>query len=90
MLVKSAQQMVITAEDLSKHGIKTPILVGGAALSEKFTDQKIARAYEGFVTYANDAMTGLELAKKIQDPHLFGELKKKILENKKASAKPLM
>ncbi len=85
LLVKSAQQMVITAEDLSKHGIKTPILVGGAALSEKFTDQKIARAYEGFVTYANDAMTGLELAKKIQDPHLFGELKKKILEKQKTA-----
>lgn len=78
--------MVITAEDLSKHGIKIPILVGGAALSEKFTDQKIARAYEGFVTYANDAMTGLELAKKIQDPHLFGELKKKILEKQKSAS----
>jgi len=84
LLVKSAQQMVITAEDLSKHGIKTPILVGGAALSEKFTDQKIARAYEGFVTYANDAMSGLELAKKIQDPHLFAELKKKVLEKQKS------
>lgn len=85
LLVKSAQQMVITAEDLSKHGIRIPILVGGAALSEKFTDNKIARAYEGFVTYANDAMTGLELAKKIQDPHLFSELKKKILEKQKTA-----
>jgi len=83
LLVKSAQQMVITADDLSKHGIKIPILVGGAALSEKFTDQKIARAYEGFVTYASDAMTGLDLAKKIQDSHLFAELKKKVLEKQK-------
>ncbi|MBL7685805.1 MAG: homocysteine S-methyltransferase family protein, partial [Deltaproteobacteria bacterium] len=47
LLVKSAQQMVITADDLSKAGITLPILVGGAALSEKFTDQKIARVYQG-------------------------------------------
>lgn len=85
LLVKSAQQMVITAEDLSKHGIQTPILVGGAALSQKFTDNKIARAYQGFVNYANDAMTGLELAKKIQDPKLFEELKKQVLERQSKS-----
>ncbi len=83
LLVKSAQQMVITAEDLSKHGIRKPILVGGAALSEKFTDQKIARAYEGFVTYANDAMAGLELAKKIQDSKRFADLKHQVMERRK-------
>ncbi|MCB1215556.1 MAG: B12-binding domain-containing protein, partial [Deltaproteobacteria bacterium] len=80
LLVKSAQQMVITAEDLAKHGIQKPILVGGAALSQKFTDKKIARAYEGFVTYARDAMNGLDLAKQIQDPHLFTQLKKSVLK----------
>lgn len=83
LLVKSAQQMVVTAEDLSKHGIRKPILVGGAALSEKFTDKKIARAYEGFVTYASDAMAGLELVKRIQDPHLFAELKRKVMRRQK-------
>lgn len=82
LLVKSAQQMVITAEDLSKAGINKPMLVGGAALSEKFTDNKIARAYEGFVTYANDAMSGLELAKRIQDPKAFAELKRTVTERR--------
>ncbi|MBL7684559.1 MAG: methionine synthase, partial [Deltaproteobacteria bacterium] len=43
-----------------------------------FTDQKIARAYQGFVTYANDAMGGLELAKKIQDPALFASLRSQV------------
>jgi len=85
LLVKSAEQMVITAEDLSKAGIQTPVLVGGAALSEKFTDNKIARAYEGFVAYANDAMNGLELAKRIRDPHAFSQLKLKIEERRKSS-----
>lgn len=78
LLVKSAEQMVITAEDLSKAGIQVPVLVGGAALSEKFTDNKIARAYEGFVAYANDAMNGLELAKRIRDPHAFSQLKQQM------------
>jgi len=87
LLVKSAKQMVITAEDLSKHGIKKPILVGGAALSEKFTDKKIARAYEGFVTYAPDAMAGLSLVKRIQDPHLFAELKREVSSRKKEGDK---
>ena len=36
--MKSAQQMVTTAGDLKEHGIQVPLLVGGAALSEKFTN----------------------------------------------------
>ena len=39
LLVKSAQQMVITAGDLKQAGITVPLLVGGAALSDKFTRQ---------------------------------------------------
>jgi 5-methyltetrahydrofolate--homocysteine methyltransferase len=65
LLVKSAQQMVVTAEDLRAAGIRCPVLVGGAALSAKFTAAKIAPAYEGLVCYANDAMAGLDLANKL-------------------------
>lgn len=43
LLVKSAQQMVLTAQDLTQSSIDVPIMVGGAALSRKFTDFKIAR-----------------------------------------------
>ncbi|HKY63374.1 MAG TPA: vitamin B12 dependent-methionine synthase activation domain-containing protein, partial [bacterium] len=86
LLVKSAEQMVLTAGDLSKAGIQVPVLVGGAALSEKFTDNKIARAYEGFVAYANDAMNGLELAKRIRDSHQFALLKAQIEERRKSAA----
>ncbi len=68
LLVKSAQQMVVTAEDLQRAGIETPILVGGAALSRNFVDKQIAAAYPGTVAYAQDAMNGLELAKQIVEP----------------------
>jgi 5-methyltetrahydrofolate--homocysteine methyltransferase len=68
LLVKSAQQMVITAGDLREHKIRVPLLVGGAALSEKYTNGKIAPAYGEAVCYAKDAMTGLRLLNEIMDP----------------------
>src|ERR1039458_9352417 len=68
LLVKSTQQMVITASDLKAAGIVAPILVGGAALSEKFTRTKIAPAYGEAVCYAKDAMTGLSLMNRLMDP----------------------
>ncbi|MDE2142173.1 MAG: methionine synthase [Elusimicrobia bacterium] len=76
LLVKSAQMMVITAEDLTAAGIRLPVLVGGAALSPRFTAKRIARAYDGPVFYAKDAMTGLSLAN-----DYFGE-KREVLLNK--------
>jgi 5-methyltetrahydrofolate--homocysteine methyltransferase len=67
LLVKSAQQMVITAQDLKNAGINCPILVGGAALTARFTATRIAPEYQGLVCYANDAMRGLDLANQIVD-----------------------
>src|SRR6202011_2626716 len=68
LLVKSAQQMVITASDLKDAGIEIPLLVGGAALSAKFTQTKIAPSYGQAVCYAKDAMTGLRLMNELMDP----------------------
>jgi 5-methyltetrahydrofolate--homocysteine methyltransferase len=68
LLVKSAQQMVITASDLKDAGIAVPMLVGGAALSAKFTETKIAPSYGKAVCYAKDAMTGLRLMNELMDP----------------------
>ena len=97
LLVKSAQQMVTTAEDLSRAGVEVPILVGGAALSRNFVDRQIAPAYgQGTVAYAKDAMSGLELAKQIVDPPQFEVLKDglrqrraKLAEETQARPKPV-
>ncbi|WP_442950698.1 methionine synthase [Paenibacillus sp. 32O-W] len=67
LLVKSAQQMVVTAQDLRNAGIDVPILVGGAALTRKFTKTRIAPEYDGLVLYAKDAMDGLDIANKLMD-----------------------
>ena len=68
LLVKSAQQMVITASDLREAGIMIPLLVGGAALSARFTQTKIAPSYGQPVCYAKDAMTGLRLMNQLMNP----------------------
>ncbi|UNK20842.1 methionine synthase [Paenibacillus sp. N3/727] len=68
LLVKSAQQMVLTAQDLKTAGISVPIMVGGAALTRKFTRTRIRPEYEGMVLYAKDAMDGLDIANKLSDP----------------------
>ena len=70
LLVKSAQQMVTTAGDLKDAGIHVPLLVGGAALSEKFTKTRIGPNYSAPTFYAKDAMTGLRLMNEIMDPEL--------------------
>ncbi|MEW6055005.1 MAG: methionine synthase [Bdellovibrionota bacterium] len=83
LLVKSAQQMALTAADFSRAGVSTPMLVGGAALSSNFVDRQIAPAYAGTVAYASDAMSGLELAKVIVDPSRFEGLKTDLAERRR-------
>ncbi len=68
LLVKSAHQMVTTGEDLREAGIGVPLLVGGAALSEKFANGRIGPAYNAPTFYAKDAMTGLRLLNEIMAP----------------------
>ena len=74
LLVKSAQQMVTTAGDFKDAGINVPLLVGGAALSERFTKTKIGPSYGAPTFYAKDAMTGLRLMNEITDPDISADI----------------
>ncbi|HEY7519172.1 MAG TPA: methionine synthase [Methylomirabilota bacterium] len=65
LLVKSAQQMVVTAQDLKSAGVDIPLFVGGAALTKRFTATRIAAEYGGVTLYAKDAMEGLDLANQL-------------------------
>jgi len=85
LLVKSAQQMVTTVEDLSRAGIDLPVLVGGAALSRNFTEKKILPAHSGAVLYASDAMNGLDLAGQLMDPQSREKLQTEMSAKKKAA-----
>ncbi|MSQ16639.1 MAG: methionine synthase [Dehalococcoidia bacterium] len=80
LLVKSAQMMVETVRDFRQAGVGCPILVGGAALSNRFTRLRIAPEYGGLVAYARDAMSGLSLANTIQDADQRALLAEKLLQ----------
>ncbi|MDD9267810.1 methionine synthase [Paenibacillus sp. GCM10023248] len=84
LLVKSAQQMVVTAQDLRTAGVDVPILVGGAALTRKFTKTRIQPEYEGVVLYAKDAMDGLDIANKLSDPEQRERLIQELRESKES------
>ncbi|MBP7146058.1 MAG: methionine synthase [Acidobacteria bacterium] len=87
LLVKSAQQMALTAADLKELGIGVPMLVGGAALSRRFTETRIAPAYGGSVVlYARDAMEGLALANRLADPGERAEIEKQAQAGAAAAA----
>ncbi len=67
LLVKSAHQMVSTAEDLRSAGVTLPLMVGGAALSRRFTVSKIGPAYGAYAVYATSAMDGLAILNRLTD-----------------------
>ncbi len=76
LLVKSAAEMVNTVAVLREAGINIPIFVGGAALTEKFTINKIEPSYQNnIVIYSKDAMTALSDLNKMIDPPKFEEFK---------------
>ncbi|QWU14034.1 methionine synthase (B12-dependent) [Paenibacillus sophorae] len=86
LLVKSAQQMVLTAQDLRTAGIDVPIMVGGAALTRKFTKTRIRPEYDGLVLYAKDAMDGLDLANKLMNPQERAKMAEEMREENEAAA----
>ena len=81
LLVKSAQQMVVTASDMSAAGISTDLIVGGAALTRRFTHKRIAREYDGVCTYAKDAMHGLDLIERLTDKSRREQIRIEISES---------
>jgi 5-methyltetrahydrofolate--homocysteine methyltransferase len=80
LLVKSAQQMVLTAEDFAAVDIDIPLLVGGAALTRRFTHRKIAPKYDGLCTYAKDAMHGLSLVERLTDDEKWHQLEAEVAD----------
>jgi len=92
LLVKSAQQMVLSAGDLRAVGIDVPLVVGGAALTRRFTHRRIAPAYGALCTYAKDAMHGLALVERLTDATKRRELDEEIaalVANDNADAEPV-
>lgn len=65
LLVKST---VVMREDLlvlNEHGIKVPVILGGAALNRRYVEEDLRRVYRGPLYYAKDAFDGLNLMAEI-------------------------
>ncbi|HRT26173.1 MAG TPA: dihydropteroate synthase, partial [Candidatus Saccharicenans sp.] len=65
LLVKSCWVMKDYLETLREHGLKVPVLCGGAALDRSFVEKVLKPAYGGEVYYGRDAMAALEIMKNL-------------------------
>ncbi len=62
LLVKSTVIMRENLEEMGRQGLKTPVFLGGAALTRDYVETDCWKAYsEGPVAYARDAFDGLKL-----------------------------
>jgi 5-methyltetrahydrofolate--homocysteine methyltransferase len=59
LLVKSTLIMKENLSVMEHRGLKTPVVLGGAALTRRFVEQDLTSVYSGKLAYANDAFDGL-------------------------------
>jgi 5-methyltetrahydrofolate--homocysteine methyltransferase len=67
LLVKSTAVMAENMKIIEHAGFKTPVLLGGAALSEEFVDLACRPHYSGQVLYCKDAFAGLAAMQALKD-----------------------
>jgi 5-methyltetrahydrofolate--homocysteine methyltransferase len=68
LLVKSTVIMRENLELMRHRGIRTPVILGGAALTRRYVEQDLRAVYDGMLAYANDAFDGLAFMKRLGDP----------------------
>jgi 5-methyltetrahydrofolate--homocysteine methyltransferase len=65
LLVKSTAIMKENLEYMAIHGFKTPVILGGAALTREFVEKDCQAVYKGPVFYAFDAFESLKIMEKL-------------------------
>jgi 5-methyltetrahydrofolate--homocysteine methyltransferase len=70
LLVKSAIVMKESMPQYREAGLNVPILLGGAALTEKFVAESCVPGYEGTVVYCADAFAGLKAVQDFEEGRL--------------------
>lgn len=66
LLVKSTLVMKENLEVMNERNLKTPVILGGAALTKRYVDGDLRPLYKGNVYYANDAFDGLRYMEDIR------------------------
>ena len=83
LLVKSTVIMRENMEEMTRQGLSTPVMLGGAALTRQYVEEDCSQAYgTGGVAYARDAFDGLHLMDKI----VTGEFESHLAERKEKSS----
>ncbi len=87
LLVSTAKQMPVVAQEMFRAGLHIPILVGGAAVTPAFA-RRSAKLEEGFpypggFFYAKDAFEGLEILNRLTSP----ETQRETIEKNKMEIK---
>jgi 5-methyltetrahydrofolate--homocysteine methyltransferase len=72
LLVSTSKQMPLCVQELSRQGLEFPVVVGGAAINQRY-GQRISfvdgdKFYEPGVYYARDAFDGLSILNNLADP----------------------
>ena len=88
LLVKSTNVMKENLEKLQSMGIKVPVLLGGAALTDNFVEDFCRPIYDGPIYYCKDAFEGIEAMSRIEKGDFntdFGrkKIKEEIVKPKK-------
>ncbi len=66
LLVKSTVVMKENLEQMEQRGLKIPVVLGGAALTRRYVENDLRKAYDGYVSYANDAFDGLRFMEDVK------------------------
>ena len=66
LLVKSTNVMKENLEKLQSVGLKVPVLLGGAALTDNFIEDYCRPIYDGPIFYCKDAFEGIEAMSRIE------------------------
>ena len=88
LLVKSTAVMKDNLEEMTRQGLTTPVILGGAALTRDYVSEACVPAYEcGRVTYAASAFEGLDVMGKIADGGFDTYLETVAIRQRERSAK---
>ena len=81
LLVKSTNVMKENLEAMQKMGIKIPVILGGAALTDSFVEDFCRPIYDGPIYYCKDAFEGITAMSRIEAKNYDTDFGRKVLEN---------
>ncbi|MBV5278402.1 MAG: methionine synthase [Campylobacteraceae bacterium] len=87
LLVKSTNVMKENLEMMQKMGIKIPVILGGAALTDNFVEDFCRPIYDGPIFYCKDAFEGIEAMSRIEVKNFDTTFARKNSENSIVKAK---